>query len=158
LLLQQMQADYSSSAEELAEREQTIRAQLKGAETTEGWHEMLARYALTEKDFDSALANQLKVMRFVELRLRPTIRVSRDEIAQYYNETLVPEVKKAGKEPEPLERLSPRIRELLVQRQMDTVLEDWLANLRSQSEVHLTSENGDVAVPAAPEATIKDPR
>jgi peptidyl-prolyl cis-trans isomerase SurA len=157
LLGQQMQADYSSTREELAEREQEIRTQLQGAETDKGWHDLLMRYGMTEAGFDTALGNQLTVMRFVELRLRPTVRVTREEVEEYYNQTLVPAAKKTGKEPEPLEQLRPRIRELLVQREMDSVLEDWLANLRSQSEVHITSETGDRAKPA-PDTTVKDPK
>ena len=157
LLAQQMQADYSASPQELADRKDEIRAELQGAESEKGWHELLARYGLTEEAFNAALENQLTVMHFVELRLRPSVRVSREEIEDYYNQTLVPAVKKSGKMPEPLEELRPRIRELLVQKQMDSVLEDWLANLRSQSEIHLTSENSD-AEKSAPEGTVRDPK
>ncbi len=139
LLAQQMQADYSATPQELADRKDEIRTQLQGAESEKGWHEMLERYGLTEPAFNEALENQLTVMRFVGLRLRPSVHVSREDIEDYYNQTLVPAVKKAGRAPEPLEQLRPRIRELLVQKQMDSVLEDWLANLRSQSEIHITS-------------------
>jgi hypothetical protein len=51
-------------------------------------------------------------------------------------------LKKAGVEPQPEDRLVPRIRELLVQQRMEAVLEDWLVNLRSQSEIHFTLESG----------------
>ena len=157
LLGQQMQADYSSTPEELALREREIRIQLQGAETDKGWHDLLARYGITEARFDAALGDQLTVMRFVELRLRPTVRVTREDVEEYYNQTLAPAARKTGKEPEPLEQLRPRIRELLVQKQLDLVLEDWLANLRSQSDVHITSETGD-AVKPAPDNTVKDPK
>ncbi len=155
LLGQQMQADYSSTAQELTDRKLEIRKQLQGAETDKGWYELLQRYGLTEASFDTALENQLTVMRFVELRLRPTIRITREDIEQYYNQTLAPAVRKTGKEPEPLENLRPRIRELLVQKQMDSVLDDWLSNLRSQSEIHITSENSD-AEKAAPDTLVND--
>jgi len=157
LLAQQMQADYSASPQELADRKDEIRAELQGAESEKGWHELLARYGLTETAFNAALENQLTVMRFVELRLRPSVRVSREDIDDYYNQSLAPAVKKSGKEPEPLQELRPRIRELLVQKQMDTVLEDWLANLRTQSEIHITTENSD-AEKSAPDTSEKDPK
>jgi hypothetical protein len=157
LLGQQMQADYSASQQELADRKDEIRTQLRGAESEKGWRELLGRYGLTEAAFNAALENQLTVMRFVELRLRPSVRVSREDIEEYYNQTLVPAVKKAGKDAEPLEQLRPRIRELLVQKQMDSVLEDWLANLRSQSQIHITSQSGD-AEKSAPDTSVKDPR
>ena len=157
LLAQQMQADYSATEQELADRKDEIRSQLQGAENEKGWRELLGRYGLTDATFNAALENQLTVMRFVELRLRPSVRVSREDVEQYYNETLVPAVKKTGREPESLEQLRPRIRELLVQKQMDTVLEDWLANLRSQSEIHITSENGDAEKSSAG-TPVKDPK
>jgi hypothetical protein len=46
-----------------------------------------------------------------------------------------------------------RIRELLVQQRMDAVLEDWLVNLRSQSEIHYTTESG--AQTDTPPASLK---
>lgn len=140
LLSQQMQADYSPSAEEVSARIQEIRAQLKGAETDQGWREMLAQYGLTSDDLSFSISTQLRVMRFVDLRLRPSIRINRNDIDSYYSERLVPELKKAGVAPQPVDQLRPKIRELLVQQQMETVLEDWLVNLRSQSEVHIAYE------------------
>lgn len=157
LLAQQMQADYSASPQELADRKDEIRAELQGAESEKGWRELLARYGLSEETFNAALENQLTVLHFIELRLRPSVRVSREEIEEYYNQTLSPAVKKSGKEPEPLDQLRPRIRELLVQKQMDSVLEDWLANLRSQSEIHITSANDD-AEKSARDVSVKDPK
>ncbi|HEU5404051.1 MAG TPA: SurA N-terminal domain-containing protein [Terriglobales bacterium] len=155
LLAQQMQADYSATPQELADREDEIRSQLQGAETDKGWQELLHQYGLTDAAFDAALENQLTVMHFIELRLRPSVRVSRQDVEDYYNQTLVPAVKKSGKEPESLDVLRPRIRELLVQKQMDSVLEDWLANLRSQSGVHIIPENSD-AERSTSGATVKD--
>ncbi|MDT8068061.1 MAG: SurA N-terminal domain-containing protein [Terriglobia bacterium] len=157
LLAQQMQADYSATPQELADREDEIRTQLQGAETDKGWHELLRSYGLTDAAFNAALENQLTVMHFVELRLRPSVRVSNEDIQDYYSQTLVPAVKKTGKAAESLDELRPRIRELLVQKQMDTVLEDWLANLRSQSEIHITTDN-DGAGNAAADKTVKDPK
>lgn len=157
LLAQQMQADYSASQQELADRKDEIRSELQGAESEKGWHELLGRYGLTDATFNAALENQLTVMRFVELRLRPSVRVSSEDIEDYYNQTLMPAVKKTGREPEALEQLRPRIRELLVQKQMDSVLGDWLANLRSQSEIHITSEKSD-AEKSAPATSGKDPK
>jgi peptidyl-prolyl cis-trans isomerase SurA len=157
LLAQQMQADYSATPQELADREDEIRTQLQGAETDKGWHELLRRYGLTDAAFNAALENQLAVMHFVELRLRPSVQVSNEDIQDYYKQTLVPAVKKTGKEPESLDDLRPRIRELLVQKQMDAVLGDWLENLRSQSEIHITTDN-DGTGKTATDKTVKDPK
>jgi len=142
LLLQQMQADYSPTDEEVKARVAEIRKQLGVENSDVVWQQLLAQYGMTADELTADVENQMKIMRFVDLRLRPTIRVDRQDIDQYYRETLVPELKKSGVEPQPEEQMQGRIRELLVQQRMDAVLEDWLVNLRSQSEIHYTTESG----------------
>lgn len=139
LLLQQMQADYSPTSEEVAERMEAVRSQLKAVDNP-AWLQLLKTYSLVPGDVESFLRSQLQVMRFVDLRLRPTVRVDEEAIETYYNQSLVPEVKKTGAEPEPLQQVRQKIREILVQQKMDGVLEAWLTNLRSQSEVHIASD------------------
>lgn len=142
LLLQQMQADYSPSDDEVRARVLEIRKQLGVENSDVVWQQLLAQYGMTASELTADIENQMTIMRFVELRLRPTIRVDRQDIDQYYRETLVPEQKKSGVEPQPEEQMIGRIRELLLQQRMDAVLEDWLANLRLQSEIHYTTESG----------------
>jgi peptidyl-prolyl cis-trans isomerase SurA len=139
LLLQQMQADYSPSEEAVKERIQSIRTQFGGADTDQGWLRILSENGLTPADVESFVRTQLQIMRFVDLRLRPTIRVEESALQAYYDDTLVPEVKKTGAEPEPFQQLRPKIREIIVQQRMEGVLETWLTNLRSQSEIHFAS-------------------
>ena len=142
LLLQQMQADYSPTDDEVKARVLEIRKQLGVENSDVVWRQLLAQYGMTAGELAADVENQMTIMRFVDLRLRPTIRVDRQDIDQYYRETLVPELKKSGVEPQPEEQMIGRIRELLVQQRMDAVLEDWLVNLRSQSEIHYTTESG----------------
>ncbi len=142
LLLQQMQADYSPTDDEVKARVLEIRKQLGVENSDVVWRQLLAKYGMTAGELAADVENQMTIMRFVDLRLRPTIRVDRQDIDQYYRETLVPELKKSGVEPQPEEQMIGRIRELLVQQRMDAVLEDWLVNLRSQSEIHYTTESG----------------
>ena len=142
LLLQQMQADYSPTDDEVRARVLEIRKQLGVENSDVVWRQLLAQYGMTASELAADVENQMTIMRFVDLRLRPTIRVDRQDIDQYYRETLVPELKKSGVEPQPEEQMIGRIRELLVQQRMDAVLEDWLVNLRSQSEIHYTTESG----------------
>lgn len=140
LLQQQMQADYSPSEQAVKDRIQSIRAQFKGAETDHEWLKILSDHGLAVTDVENFVRTQLQIMRFVDLRLRPTIRVDESALQAYYQGTLVPEVKKAGAEPEPFQQVRPKIREILVQQRMEGVLESWLTNLRSQSEVHFASD------------------
>ena len=143
LLLQQMQADYSPTPEEVNARILEIRKQLGVENSDLVWQQLLAQYGMTANELKGDVENQMTIMRFVDLRLRPTIRVDRQDIDQYYRETLVPELKKSGVEPQPEEQLLPRIREILVQQRMDAVLDDWLVNLRLQTEIHFATDTGN---------------
>lgn len=140
LLQQQMQADYNPADKEVQERIKSIRSQINGAESDAGWAQILHGYGLSVSDVEDSVRTQLQVMRFVDLRLRPTIRIDEETLQTYYRETLVPEVRNRGAEPEPFEQVRPRIREIIIQQRMDGVLESWLATLRKQSEVHVTSD------------------
>lgn len=140
LLQQQMQADYSPSDKDVRDRVNSIRSQIKGAESDAGWSQILRAYGLSVSDVEDFVRTQLQVMRFVDLRLRPTIRIDEEAMQTYYRDTLVPEVRKKGAEPEPFQQVRPKIREILVQQRMEGVLESWLATLRSQSEVHITAD------------------
>ncbi len=140
LLQQQMQADYNPSDKEVQDRIKSIRSQIAGSESDTGWSQALRTYGLSISDVEEFIRTQLQIMRFVDLRLRPTIRVDEEAMQTYYRDTLVPEVRKRGEEPEPFQQVRPRIREILVQQRMDGVLESWLATLRTQSEVHITTD------------------
>lgn len=140
LLLQQMQADYSPSPKEISEKVRSLRAQLKGAENEEGWRQQLAAYGIGQGDVEESIRMQLQILRFIDLRLRPTVRVDEEAIENYYREAFLPAMKKSGSQPQPLQQVRFKIRELLVQQKMDGVLETWLTNLRSQSEVHIASD------------------
>lgn len=139
LLLQQMQADYSPTDQEIKQRVESIREQLK-LTNDEAWQRALTVWGVSAADVEAFVRTQLQVMQFVDLRLRPTIRVDEQAIESYYRDSLVPEVKKSGADPEPLQQLRPKIRELLAQQQMDGVLGSWLSNLRNQSDVHIASD------------------
>jgi hypothetical protein len=73
----------------------------------------------------------------MEFRVRPLVRVSRAEVDEYYTSTLTPQVLKQGQTPEPLEAVTPRIRELLVEQNMNREIEKWLENLQAQSHVQI---------------------
>ena len=69
--------------------------------------------------------------------MRPLVRVSRAEVEEYYTNTLAPQVKQQGQTPEPVEAVTPKIRELLVEQKMNREMDKWLETLRTQSRVQL---------------------
>ncbi len=104
--------------------------------TEAGWKAFLAAHDLTAQRVESYLRYRLQILRFVELRFRQGISISTEEIAAYYKDTLLPQYA-PGEPAPPLERVSSRIQEILLQRKVNALFDDWLKNLRQQGEVEV---------------------
>ncbi len=128
-----------ASAQEVRNQTATIRKQLPGAASDDGWHAMLERYGFTEEEFAARVSAQLDTLRFLDLRLRPNVHVDSGSIESYYREKFLPELRKAGAADVPLAEVSPKIAELLTQQRMDEALSQWLRELRQQSQIHETA-------------------
>jgi AcrR family transcriptional regulator len=102
----------------------------------EGWKAFLAAHDLTPERVETYLRYRVQILRFIELRFRQGIRISPEEIGSYYHDTLVPQYS-AGEAVPPLDKVSPRIEEILLQRQVNVLFDDWLNNLRKQGDVEV---------------------
>jgi hypothetical protein len=114
---------------------QQIRKQYAGAEKESVWQADLQAYGLRLEDVQRHLALQARLERLIDVRLRPTIHISHSSIESYYQQQLLPELRKAGVKDVPLVEVSPKIEELLTQRRMNELLASWLHDLRSQSDI-----------------------
>jgi hypothetical protein len=84
------------------------------------------------------LALEVVTLRLIDQRLRPAAWVEQSEIEDYYRNSFVPEyAHRAGGPPPPLEDVEGQIREILVQKKMDQLLGDWVAELRSSHQVKI---------------------
>lgn len=144
LLREQMEglAYTRASQKEVQDQIVQIRKQLPGATTDDGWRDLLARYGFTPEDFAARVADQIDTLRFLDLRLRPSVHINRESIETYYREKFLPEVRKSGAGEVSLAEVSPKIEDLLVQQRMDELLSDWLRNLRRQSRIRETAPAG----------------
>jgi len=116
---------------------QAIRQQYPGAEKAAIWRADLQRYGLREQDLVRHIAVQARLERLIDVRLRPTIHISHSSIESYYQQQLLPELRKSGVKDVPLVEVSPKIEELLTQRRMNELLASWLHDLRSQSDIRM---------------------
>lgn len=101
-----------------------------------GWNTFLTTRHLTAEEVQAYLRNRLEILSFIEQRFRQGIRISPAEIETYYRETLLPLYGPEDKVP-PLEKVSSRIEEVLLQQQVNALLDDWLKNLRSQGDIEV---------------------
>ncbi len=115
-----------------------LRAQVPNGADDRSWQKVLANYGLTPDTLKAHLRTEVRVMNFVEVRLRPNVHVQPEEVEAYYKSQLLPNMQKNGGKIVPLDEVGSRIRELLVQQRMDEMLDVWLHNLRQQAEIHST--------------------
>jgi len=127
--------------EEVAARLMDLRTELpacvrSNCSSEEGWKAFLESHGLTPERVDAYLRNRLEILRFIEMRFRQGIRISPEEIEAYYREKLVP-LYPPGQAPPPLDQVSPRIEEILLQQEVNALFDDWLDNLQKQGEVEV---------------------
>lgn len=99
------------------------------------WQALMRSYGLTEDIVAAHLKDEVQVMNFIDVQLRPNIRIQDADVQAYYQTKLVPDLKANGARQIPLDEIAPKIRELLVQQHMDELLDAWLHNLRQQSHI-----------------------
>lgn len=146
LILQQMKAqqtiDYSVSDDEVKKSLTELRAQIPvcrqmHCSTEQGWQEFLKAHGLTEQEAEERWKQRLEILKFINVRFGAGIRISRTDIQKYYEASVVPAFEKMKQKPPTLQSVSPRIQEILLQQQVNSMLRDWLQSLRDQGTVQI---------------------
>lgn len=123
------------SDHEVADDISKLRAQLPGAHDDTTWNALIANYGLTQPLIAAHLKDEVKVMNFIDLQLRPNIHIQDAEVRAYYQQHFNAESSSKGTETVALTDVAPKIHELLVQEHMDAMLDAWLHNLRQQTPI-----------------------
>ncbi len=146
LILQQMRnqqaINYSVSDDEVKKSLAELRAQIPicrqiGCSTEAGWQAFLKANDITEQEAEQRWRQRLEILKFINARFGAGIRISRQDIRKYYQETVVPAFEKMKEKSPTLESVTPRIQEILLQQQVNSLLRDWLQSLRSQGSVQI---------------------
>jgi peptidyl-prolyl cis-trans isomerase SurA len=135
LLREQVRPSEPAPPEQVAARVAEVRALHTDCATEEKWKAKLQRFGLTESALEKRLSDQIQLMKLVEDRLRPSIQVDQKAVEAYYNDQLLPEMKKAGSRATPLTEVFGKIKDLLAEKKMNELLSGWLASLRSGSQI-----------------------
>jgi peptidyl-prolyl cis-trans isomerase SurA len=101
-----------------------------------GWDAFLAAHELSPERVIANLRYRLEILSFIEQRFRPGIHISPQDIETYYKNTLLPQYG-PGENVPTLQKVSPRIEEILLQQQVNLMFDDWLTNLRHQGDVEV---------------------
>jgi peptidyl-prolyl cis-trans isomerase SurA len=121
----------------LAELRQSLPAcKHRDCTTPAGWSAYLATLGLTSDRVADYWSHRMAVLRFIEQRFRSGVRIAPEDIQKYYRETLVPLYDKPKDAPT-LDKIGPRIQEILLQQQVNALLNDWLKSLQDQGQVEI---------------------
>ncbi|MBK7929158.1 MAG: hypothetical protein IPJ98_17265 [Bryobacterales bacterium] len=102
----------------------------------------LVKHNLREADLLRNLLLQVTVTRFVNFRFRPGVRVSEEEVAEYYRDSYVPgwESVKAPVPVPPLQEAQGEIEAILTEQRVDQAMDDWLKAARDSVRITYQEE------------------
>lgn len=125
---------------ELDKQLQTLRKDIPACkvyhcETDAGWAKFLGDNGFTASEFQDRWRKRMALLRLIEIRFRSGIRITNDEIKDYYEKNMLPEYARQKVAPPNLDTISARIEEVLLQQQVGNLLRDWLKSLRAQGNV-----------------------
>ncbi len=127
----------SASDPKVLDRLKEIRKQIHGADSDEGWRQMLAAAGTTEQELLERVADELNANLFIEARFRPRVHINNAAVRAYYQQTLLPEVRKRGAPQPALREVAGQIQEILVQQGVNELFLEWMKGLRAQATVRV---------------------
>jgi len=85
-----------------------------------------------------ALRRRLRADQFFDIRFRQVVRVTDDEIQQYYQDRFVPEAQKSGMNPiPPLAQVTESVQKNIIEEKTVQEVDKWLATNRQRSDVEI---------------------
>jgi parvulin-like peptidyl-prolyl isomerase len=129
------QKDVDQTIDEM--RKQISAATNADCETDAGWKGFLAQHGFTPGEIQDRMHERLAIMTFIDVRFGVVVQVSNADVRNYYEQVLTPELKQSKAPLPDLRTVSPRIREILRQRQVSNLLDEWLKSLRAEGHVQI---------------------
>ncbi len=126
------------SLEEVGPMLQQIQAQR--FPSAEEYRPALAKYGISEDELKAHLLWQLSLLRFIDIRFRPGVQVTDDEIRAYFKQNLAELEKQAPAGKVSLDDVHDQIRHILTNKGVDKQLDDWLAEARKRTHIEYHQE------------------
>lgn len=95
---------------------------------------------VSTQDLRQALVGELRRRQFMIERFQQFIRVSDEEIQQYYNDVYAPEARRRGEPVLPLEQVAEQIRQNKIAEKTNEEVGSWLMELRRRSRIEKISQ------------------
>jgi hypothetical protein len=105
----------------------------------QAYRDRLAAAGLTQQGLRRIVGQQLYLERYLDYKFRPAVQIDDEAIAKYYQDEFAPAVRARGQMPPPLEEVSERIREVLVQKGITERANSWFDETKSRLQVEITT-------------------
>jgi hypothetical protein len=130
--------DLAQSQKSAAKRLGEVRAEYHDPQSFE---RALEELGMTEAQLQERIADQDLVLRLIDERLRPEATPSDEAIEEYYRSTFAPEFEKKnnGAPAPPLSEVEDGIREVLLQKRINELLDEWITELKPTTNVRFHS-------------------
>ncbi|MCP4202175.1 MAG: hypothetical protein GY769_09590 [bacterium] len=119
----------------LAEVERAVESLESAFASARAFEERLAELGLSTDDVRQIVARQVMVLTYVDERLGPRVFVSLDDIREYYDSVLTPEMKRTGQKLPELNQVREEIRSVLREQRLNQEIERWTAELRLEADI-----------------------
>ena len=105
------------------------------------YHAALTALGITEQDVKDELLWQRTLLRFIEVRFRPAVQVTDQEIQEYFDKTVAPAARAAHPEQSvSLEDYRRQIEDTLSGQRVDRDVDAWLQEARKRNEIVIHEE------------------
>ena len=141
LLTDQMQRPTGNSESRTKDARETLKSVREKFPSQQAYDKALQSLVMTEQQVLKRLELYEHTLQMINNRLRPAAVPDPNEVENYYKKTFVPEYKKEHSgPPPPLDKIRDQIREILVQKKMNDLLDNWLDRLKSAHRVTIHSD------------------
>ena len=140
LLLEEETQDSSHDAALEKTAAEELDAVRKGFSSDSDYQSALHALHMDEKQILTTLVEQQRILRIVELRLRPAAVPGTTDVESYYRDVFTPEYTQTHRSAvPPLTEVQGQIQEILVQKKIDQLLASWLEELKPSRAVRFHS-------------------
>jgi hypothetical protein len=111
------------------------KALIGGFKTEEAFRQRLEGVGLTADKLEELLRLRVIIDKYITFRFRAFVIVTDQEVQEYYEQKLVPDMKGKGAVPPPIAEVTDMIRDRVKGIKIEAELETWLTSARQRAEI-----------------------
>ncbi len=141
LLTREENPGAAEKAESAKFAEERLAALRKEFGQTPKFQRAIEELGMNESELLARIAQQELMLHLIDQRLRPAASPSDDAVAEYYRSTFVPQFQKSnpGARAPALTEVDDQIREVLIQKRINELLDEWIEELKPTAHVQIHS-------------------